>query len=318
MPAVVARAVSPEPLWGRASALVEGSFARPLPVPGGGFAFTRTSLLFDQSEPLPHVHHIMRVDQDGFRDLTVGRSRNLSGRGFSGPEHSFGALPSDDGFITVMLAAETQVVRKIGAAGETIWRQVELPPESQLALGMVRLDSGFALLTSSQLPQDALGTTQWLLWFDAEGNVTGRMAPPYYGSNVRPSMLGLSGGRVALAGVITSFDASLRAAHQFVDLVVLRLAADASLSGHRVLNESPLTPFVLGMAVDVEDTVYVTSVTGTRQTPRGLICALPDQGDGTCYLAPDGVSPLAISAPAPRFLYALSDEALVKLELPAP
>lgn len=70
-------------------------------------------------------------------------------------------------------------------------------------------------------------------------------------------------------------------------------------------------------AAGADDTIYVTSVTGTRRSPRGLICALPDESDGICYLAPEGLSLQTIKAPAPNVLYALSGDALIKLELPS-
>jgi sugar lactone lactonase YvrE len=89
------------------------------------------------------------------------------------------------------------------------------------------------------------------------------------------------------------------------------------LTGHRILAEGPLNPTLNGMAVDADDTIYVTTVTGTRQNPRGLICALPDEREGRCYLAPNGVSPQTITAAGPGVLYALSEETLVKLELPS-
>ncbi len=292
-----------------------GPFPRAWPHPEGGVVLARTSSLFDQDEPLPFVHHIMRVGDDGVSDLIVGRSRPGSLPGLWAPEQPFDLMPSDDGFITVMLGAETQVVRKIDAAGDTMWRQVELPSGSQTLWGMVQLDSGFALLTSSEL-HPTIGALPTLVWFDADGNVTAQSWLPFNGMNQRPPVLGLSGARVAAAGITGSFDDSVTPSRYISDLHVVRLASDATVTGHRIVSEG-LSPLSLGsMAVDADDTIYVTSVTGTRRNPRGLICALPDQGDGTCYLAPEGVSLQGISAPAPGVLYALSGEALIKLELP--
>jgi hypothetical protein len=290
-------------------------FSRAWPHPEGGVVLARTSSLFDRVEPLPFVHHLMRVGDDGVSDLIVGRSRVGSRVGFWGPEQLFDLMPSHDGFITVMLGAEAQVVRKIDASGDTIWRQVELPSGSETPWGMVPLDSGFALLTSSEL-YTTLGAIPTLLWFDADGNVMAQSWLPFNSLNQRPAVLGLSGARVASAGIAASLDDSLPPNGYVFDLHVVRLAPDATATGHRIVNEG-LSPLSVGsLAVDGDDTIYVTSVTGTRRSPRGLICALPDQGDGSCYLAPQGVSLQGISAPAPGVLYALSGEALVKLELP--
>lgn len=291
-------------------------FSRAWPDPEGGVAFARTAFLFKEGEPQPYEHRLTRIAEDGIRELIVGRSKNVSGNGLSGPEHTFDVVPNDDGFITVTLAPETQVVRKIDAAGGTIWRQVELPSGSHAALGLIAFDSGFALLTSQGL-LPSYAATQKLLWFDADGNVTAQVTLPFTRSDVRSTpTLGLSDGRVAIAGPAGVIPEAGASGGFAVDLHVLRLAQDGALTGHRIVGEAFAALSLIGMAVDAEDTVYVTSLVGTRRNPRGLICALPEQGDGTCYLAPDGVSPQTIMAPGPGVLYALAGKALVKLELP--
>lgn len=292
--------------------------SRSWPLRDGGFVFSTTS--FDGKHGdvhPPYRNRIVRVNDDGVTLVDAGQvsSDGVGGLAALGAQPGFDVVPSGDGFITVSLAPSISRVREFDGDGKTLWQQVALPKAAEANLGLAPLASGFAMLIGPRATNTGFfsnADTRGMVWFDADGNITTQMNWISGWQQRPPILLGLSEDRVALAGVVTGGNSKM----QSEDLCVMRLARDGSRTGHCVLGDTAINHILGGVASDAEETVYVSSVAGTRDDAHGLLCALPDTGEGICYKAPEGIFPTRLSVSEPGVVYTITEQELVKLELP--
>jgi hypothetical protein len=288
-------------------------------VPSGGLLLSINWGPFS-SKDVPSTLEFVRVTDAGITRTAMGEAPVLTySRSLGYTTRSLRAIPAPEEPILFITSEQNSLIRKLDAEGGTAWQQTSLPTWAQMLYDAEPLESGFVLLAGprtfgASLAELAKDNLPGLVWFDAVGNPT--QTTKLFSDAVGAQLRVLADDRVALAAVSEFYDPENVIPSSTRDLHVVRFGKELTSSGHRILTEGAIAPQLLGFTSDEDANLYVSSVGGSRAKVRGLVCKLPDDADGSCFLTPADVQPGAIAAGEADVLYMISQGEVVRLELP--
>jgi hypothetical protein len=225
-----------------------------------------------------------------------------------------GYLLFDDGIERGDPPLSHNVLRSVYPDGRTAWQQVSFPPVAAIVAGTA-VHSLDHVVIPARAAANGSKPLYGLLWFRSTGEVE-RMNV-VEGSSWR-SMALLDRGQdrfvMAAASDLTAAGGSGGPNEGNIDIIPFDQQTPSA--GFRMMREC-LFPLALnGLAADREGTLYVSSIVGQRDEPRGLLCRLPVKGTPDCFQSNAKHTLTAIVALGPNKLIGALDDNLIRIDLP--
>jgi hypothetical protein len=225
-----------------------------------------------------------------------------------------GYLLFDDGIERGDPPFSHNVLRSVYPDGRTAWQQNAFPAVAAIVAGTA-VQRGDHVVIPARAVASGSKPLYGLLWFSASGEVE-RMNV-VVGSSWR-SMTLLDRGQdrfvVAAASDLAAAGGSGGTNEGNIDVIAFE--ESGASNGFRLMRDCFYPLALNGVAADVEGTLYVSSIVGLRDEPRGLLCRLPVKGTPDCFQSDARHSLTAIVALGPNKLIGALDDNLIRIDLP--
>ena len=224
----------------------------------------------------------------------------------------FDAVPQRDLRALIAPALPTGALRLVDGRGATLWQQARFPKYA-LAVGTsaVALADSFVVGAADGTQ---LGSKYGLLSVDATGKLT-RFGTSADSSWYSTRLVSLGQGAYAVAAESELHGVVDAAAKGNIDVMIDRGDPNA-LTGFRLERFCLFELKLYGFSADDAGNLYVSSVTGERDAPRGLLCELPVVGAARCFQGPPNQLFGEIVATGEGSLFVVAGEQILRVQLP--
>lgn len=224
-----------------------------------------------------------------------------------------GAIGASRGYFLFARAGNQSDARLFGRDGKQIWRSADIPRSAARSGGAaLALSASYALSAGEEASAKA---SRGVLWLDAKGDLL-RFATPEPASwrsfRFLPAGDGDAFVVAAQSDVVTPFSND-----GFGNIDIAQFAGTEVRGGVRLMRVCYHEMLLRGFAREPGGTLFVSTVAGSLDEPRGLVCRIPLGGEPRCYQAPEaGLMVGEIVATSPTMLFAISGDRILRIELP--
>lgn len=206
-------------------------------------------------------------------------------------------------------------VRLIAQDGAVHWQRGGLPSAIAIIGGSAAWDGDHYVVTARNASAPATSSYA-LVWLDAAGGL--ERATTIYGANWRSARLldRGPGSFVALGRSDLESGASLSNSDTTGNIDIVAFRESEPLAAWRLRRDCFFELEIRGFTVDAAGTMFVSTQAGVWDEPRGLLCRLPEQGQGVCYQSEPMQLLGALAAIGTDSLVAELNDRLVRIDLP--